>query len=214
MLVAPPPWTLTGSGLVLLAHFPETFVRQYGFLTDDQQRAYRGWVGTVILAEYTQSDVGPYHELLFIPGLFRFGTTTSFSITKIYVSTEASVWNGRRNWGIPKERADFQFSTDSDGSRTVTVSQNGRAFFSLRAKPWGLSFPITTQLLPGFRVTQQQTNHRLLTRPSATGHARLTRLSALQSDPTYFPDLARIRPIVALTVTDLRMIFPVPQRLV
>ncbi len=210
--VAPPPWTLTGSALVLVAHFPEAFVRRFGFLAEYQQKAYRGWVGTVILADYTQSGVGPYGEVLFIPGLFRFGKITSFSISKIYVSTDDSVWNGRRNWGIPKERADFSFTTNPDGSRSVTVGYDGHPFISLRAKPWGLRVPVTTKLLPGFRVTQQQEQSLLVTRPSASGLARLARLINLQIDPVYFPDLKRIKLLTALEISNLRLIFPPPER--
>ena len=52
--------------------------------------------------------VGPYDELMIIPGLFsrpgKDGGEPSYAlaITRIYVSTVASVANGRRLWGIPK----------------------------------------------------------------------------------------------------------------
>ena len=49
---APAPWTLTGNGLILVAHFPESFVRAHGFLAPYQQTTYRGWLGMVILADY------------------------------------------------------------------------------------------------------------------------------------------------------------------
>ena len=61
MLTAPPPWTLTGSGVILVAHFSKAFVQSNGFLAPYQQRAYRGWVGTVMAVDYTASPVGPYH---------------------------------------------------------------------------------------------------------------------------------------------------------
>ena len=221
MLIAPPPWTLTGNGVILVAHFPEAFVRAQGFLAPYQQRAYRGWVGTVMLVDYDTSPVGPYQELLFIPGLFRFGDTTSFSISKIYVSTRDSVWNGRQNWGIPKELADFSFVLNSDGSRTISVQCDGRSFLSLRATPWGPRFPITTKLMPGFRVVQEpltgngsvpeSTGNLLLTRPSAVGSARLTSLSQLHVNPALFPDLKQARPLAVLSVENFKMTFPLPQ---
>ncbi|AQG79710.1 acetoacetate decarboxylase family protein [Spirosoma montaniterrae] len=217
-MIAPPPWTLTGDGLILIAHFPEPFVRAQGFLAPYQQTAYRGWIGTVMLVDYKTSAVGPYRELLFIPGLFRFGDTTSFSISKIYVSSEDSVWNGRQNWGIPKEFADFSFETNADGSRSITVSQNGQSFLSLRAKPWGPRFPITTKLMPGFRVMQERLDRPgyeppglLLTRPSASGAARLSTLSGVETDIRFFPDLSQIKPLAVLSVENFRMTFPVPE---
>lgn len=221
MLIAPPPWTLTGNGIVLIAHFPEAFAQAQGFLAPYQQRTYRGWIGTVMLVDYATSPVGPYQELLFIPGLFRFGDTTSFSISKIYVSTTDSVWNGRRNWGIPKELADFSFVSNPDDSRTISVRSANQPLLTLRAMPWGPRFPITTKLLPGFRIMQERpatdestpepASGLLLTRPSATGLARLTRLSELRVNPVLFPDLTLAKPLVALSVETVSMTFPHPQ---
>ena len=221
MLIAPPPWTLTGNGIVLIAHFPEAFVQAQGFLAPYQQRAYRGWVGAVILVDYATSPVGPYQELLFIPGLFRFGNIVSFSISKIYVSTSDSVWNGRRNWGIPKELADFSFASNPDGSRTISVRCGDQPVLTLRAKAWGPRVPITTKLLPGFRVVQERlttdgsalepAGELLLTHPTATGSARLTSLSELSVNSALFPDLSRIEPIIALSAERFSMTFPPPQ---
>lgn len=221
MLIAPPPWTLTGDGVILVAHFPEAFVRAQGFLAPYQQRAYRGWLGTVMLVDYATSPVGPYQELLFIPGLFRFGERISFSISKIYVSTPDSIWNGRRNWGIPKDLADFSFVANPDGSRTISVRLDGQPLLSLRVSPWGFRFPITTKLLPGFRIVQEQltahpsgsqpAGNRLVTRPSAAGSARLSSLSEVRVNPALFPDLAPIKPLVVLSVENFKMTFPLPE---
>jgi acetoacetate decarboxylase len=82
------------------------------------------------------SGVGPYQELLFIPGLFHIDGRYTFSISKIYVSTEASVRSGIENWAIPKELADFKIDTQDDGS-TLYRSANqlrvgGRLFVKRR----------------------------------------------------------------------------------
>ncbi|MBC3784036.1 acetoacetate decarboxylase family protein [Spirosoma utsteinense] len=223
MLVAPPPWTLTGNGVILIAHFPEAFVRSQGFLAPYQHRGYRGWIGTVMLVDYQTSPVGPYQELLFIPGLFQLGKRTSFSISKIYVSSQESIWNGRRNWGIPKEQATFSFSLNPDGSQTIRVDNQGETIIQLRAKPWGIRFPITTKLVPGFRIVQKQlitdessprsVGQLLLTRPSARGSARLAFLSDMHVKTSLFPDLNRIRPLVTLVVENFQMTFPPPETL-
>jgi hypothetical protein len=45
-------------------------------------------------------SIGPYDEIMFIPGEFNNPVSTKhMRITTIYVSTEASIRNGRRNWG-------------------------------------------------------------------------------------------------------------------
>lgn len=220
MLIAPPPWTLTGNGVILIAHFPEAFARTQGFLALYQQRAYRGWIGTIMLVNYQTSPVGPYQELLFIPGLFRFGNETCFSISKIYVSSQASVWNGRHNWGIPKEQADFSFVHNPDGSQSISVHSQGQFVLRLQVKPWGVRFPINTKFIPGFRIVQKQltpaepgpnpAREFLMTRPSATGSARLATLSDVRVNASLFPDPDIIRPLVALSVENIQMTFPLP----
>lgn len=212
MMSSPPPWTLHGSGIVMLVHFPESFVRQHGFLSDFQRVGYRGWLGTVMLVDYETSNVGPYCELLFIPGLFRLGSKTTFSISKIYVSTTESVENGIENWGIPKEQADFSIITAPDGAKTYTVSHDNTPFFSVAVRSFGPRFPVTTSLLPGFRVTQQRRNDLLLTAPVAAGTGQLASVQDLSVDSSQFPDIGRGWLMATLAVTDFTMTFPVPKR--
>lgn len=211
--IVPPPWTLTGNGLILVCHFSSEFVRRHGFLADYQQEAYRGWFGTVMLVDYETSGVGPYRELLFIPGLFRLGDKMGFSISKIYVSTFDSVWNGIENWGIPKELADFHIVHNADGSTVHRVSLEGQTFFEIRTKAWGPNFPVSTRLFPLFRVLQQRRADLLLTRPVASGLARLTHIEDIKVNPGLFPDLSRISPLAVLTVENFRMTFPLADRI-
>lgn len=212
-MTALPPWTLNGNGLVLVAHFSEAFVREHGFLADFQQTGYRGWVGTVMLVDYKTSDVGPYRELLFIPGLFSMGGKTTFSITKIYVSTQVSVDNGIENWGIPKEQADFDITQHADGSTTYVVSKEGKPFFSVRATSGGVSFPVSTRLLPGFQVMQKRWGELLLTAPTATGKGQFASLKNLQIDSALFPDITQGTRLATIAVRDFTMVFPDPVKL-
>ncbi|WP_375446110.1 hypothetical protein [uncultured Fibrella sp.] len=212
-MIALPPWTLTGNGLVLIAHFPEKFVRQHGFLDEYQQAGYRGWVGTVMLVDYASSNVGPYCELLFIPGLFKLKGRTTFSISKIYVSTQVSVDNGIANWGIPKERADFTITKQEDGSTTYLIGKDGIGFFSVRVSTGGLSFPVSTKLLPAFQVMQCRGDDMLLTAPSASGTGQLASLHDLQINGSYFPDIRQGTRLVAIAVRDFTMVFPDPESL-
>lgn len=59
----------------------------------------------------TRTQIGPYDEIMFIPGFFKTavrgenGSLTydhSPRVTRIYVSTESSIYHGRKNWNIPK----------------------------------------------------------------------------------------------------------------
>lgn len=211
MPIVPAPWLLNGNGLVMIYHFPQAFVQEHGFLADYQQPAYRGWLGAVILADYETSGVGPYRELLFIPGLFSFKNRLSLSISKIYVSTRRSVESGIENWGIPKELADFEILPDSDGSTLYRVSRAGQLFFQLRVGTWGPVFPITTRLIPGLGLIQQHKQTLLFTRLQASGKARLATTKNLYIDPAYFPDLSRQKPLLMLSIQAFRMAFPVPE---
>ncbi|MCY7357183.1 MAG: acetoacetate decarboxylase family protein [Rudanella sp.] len=208
--IVPAPWTLHGDGVVMIVHFSEAFVRRHGFLADFQRDGYRGYVGTVMLVDYHTSGVGPYRELLFIPGVFKLGGQTTFSISKIYVSSSDSVWNGIENWGIPKELADFNITTLPNGTRVFEVSRAGRPFFSARVKPWSFRFPVSTSLLPAFQVMQQNRGNLLLTKPEATGKGRLASLSQVVIDPVYFPDLRQGIILSTIAVQDFTMTFPVP----
>ncbi len=100
----------------------------------DQSDRFHGGVGFVMLVRYKTSNgephtalqfqeiesvgelipslrmVGPYDELIYVPGLFSRRSPSDQqqpveyfpAITRIYVSTDESVYNGRKNWGIPK----------------------------------------------------------------------------------------------------------------
>ncbi|GAA4457351.1 hypothetical protein GCM10023189_27890 [Nibrella saemangeumensis] len=211
MPIIPPPWSLTGNGLVLIYHFPEAFVRNHGFLAGYQRLTYKGWLGAVILADYDTSGVGPYRELLFMPGLFGFGRRRSFSISKIYVSTQDSVESGIANWGIPKELADFEIVHTPDGSTLYRVSRGRHLFFQLRVRSWGPEFPVTTKLIPRLGVIQQRDRDLLFTHLTASGKARLASRKSMLIDPVYFPDFSQIRPLAILSIQGFSMTFPVPE---
>ncbi|EPQ30319.1 uncharacterized protein PFL1_01845 [Pseudozyma flocculosa PF-1] len=88
---------------------------------------FKGGLGAWILYRYTDSPAGPYDELIYVAGFFKSpdGKKSTPRITNIYVSTRASVWNGRRNWNIPKHVAEFSWShpvhSDEAGVQTVSV---------------------------------------------------------------------------------------------
>lgn len=211
--IAPAPWFLTGNGIVMIYRIPEAFNRQYGCMETYQQDGYKGGLGAVMLMDYRTSDVGPYQELLFIPALFSLGGRLGFSISKIYVSTKDSLWNGVQNWGIPKEQARFSTSRQADGSLTFTVGGEENPFFKVHVKPHGLHFPFWTKLLPLFRIMQQSPDGLLLTKPRAKGKAQLASLKKIRIDPAYFPPLEDLEPLLVCTLSEFEMIFPIARNL-
>jgi hypothetical protein len=209
-LVAPPPWSLSGRGVVLLYRVTREFNAQYGFMEYFQGKGYIGGLGAVMLVEYRTSPVGPYFELLYMPGFFKIGGKMAFSISKIYVSTYESVWNGRENWGIPKEPADFTVVKRANGELVYEVEANGHLFFEAQVKPFGPEVPFSNKFMPLSRIVQQLRGQLLLTHPVASGHMRLAKLLHVQADSAFFPPLQQIRPLATLSVQDFRMSFPRP----
>lgn len=210
---APAPWFLTGNGIVFLYRFPDRFNRDYGFMEAFQQDGYKGGVGAVMVMDYRTSDIGPYQELLYIPALFSLEGRLSFSISKIYVSTEVSVRNGRHNWGIPKELAQFSISRPEDGSSLVKVAGEDGLFFEAAVKPYGIHFPFWTKLLPLFRIVQQSPDGLLLTKPVANGKAQLASLEKIRTDPGCFPPVDNLEPFLVCSLSDFEMIFPLARNL-
>jgi hypothetical protein len=206
--IACAPWKLTGSGYILLYRFTKAFVAEHGFLADFQKEKFvSGW-GAVMLVDYQNSPVGPYHELLFIPGLFSFNKKKVFSISKIYVSTQSSVVNGIENWGIPKEFADFQWGKKQISDH-IAIFKDGVSFFQADFIRSRICFPISTTILP-LTIVQAHKDRLILTKPKSSGMAYLAKLQNIKVSSDFFPDLTKVKPLLVLRVENFKMEFPVP----
>lgn len=204
----PAPWRLTGDGFILVYHLGKTFLRQ--IIGADLASHLAGGPSLVMLVNYHHSNAGPYQELLFIPGLFtRQGRRVS-SITRIYVSTWASVVNGRRNWAIPKEQADFDWQPTGPHREQVSISQNGHKFARFSLQTFGPAMPVSSALLPvNWRTLWQSTGSGdLFTQPQGRGLVKLAKVREAAVDPAYFPDLSQGRLLVAFKVSRFKLTFP------
>jgi hypothetical protein len=209
-ILAPAPWTLTGNGYIFLYRLPKKFVQKDGFMTDYQRFSYKGLVSSIMLVDYHTTPVGPYRELLFIPGLFKMVNKYTFSISKIYVSDKNSVWNGIENWGIPKEWADFNVQSLDERAEKITVSMEDKPFFEATIRRGTISFPLTTALFP-LRITQQLRKDWVLTKPEAKGKAYFGKLIDVKVNSELFPDITPFNPVAVLVIKDLKMTFPVAE---
>lgn len=212
--IAPPPWELEGNGYIFLFRFSEAFVQEQGFLADYQQNTYRQGLlglGTVMLLDYKTSGVGPYSELLFVPGRFHFDKAPNgtWGISKIYVSSYDSVWNGRENWGIPKELAEFHAHKINSLEEVIEIKTNNALFFKAHLKKGKFSFPVTTKFFP-LKLAQKLRDGLLITNSPANGKASFTRLIDIQVNSQYFPDISKAKLLAVLAVKDFKMTFPEP----
>ncbi|MCF4164415.1 acetoacetate decarboxylase family protein [Zavarzinia compransoris] len=207
---APAPWAIRGRGFACLLRMDGAALDGDVFAAPELKGRRRpGRLAIMMYVDYAETPAGPYRELLFIPGSYEFAGRRFWAISRIFVSTMDSVVNGRRNWGIPKEQADFAVTPDGRRERvTVTVAGRPAARFTLKPAP--LTVPVTTALVPeGMRrLGQVLGNHLFVLAPSAAGKAGLGGISDLWSDPALFPDLSRARPLLTAEISRFHMTFP------
>ncbi len=208
--LSPAPWKLQGEGYILLYRFNKDFAKTNTFLSEYYVSKYWGVVGSVMWVDYHTSGVGAYQELLFIPAMFDFSKEKAFHISKIYVSTADSVYNGIENWGIPKELADFEINTLNKNTKSVKASLQSNSFFQMQVRSFGFLFPISTSLFP-FTFYQDLRGKTLITKPKGRGWGRLCRIEQIQVDSKFFPDISLFKPLLAIEVKNFQLEFPPAQ---
>lgn len=214
----PAPWDLIGQGWVVALRLPPGAAARNAFVPEAMQGRIAGPVSLLVFADYASADCGPYHELLFIPGLGRFGENRRCAtVSRILVSTWASVVNGRANWGIPKDRADFAvtYGASHGNDDRIRVSISGRKIAELRLAtvPMTPSVPLHAGLVPkALRTLAQHHDGRIYRfAPLASGWCRPGRLLSWSFDSELFPDLVGAHVFAAFKVNSFRMNFPVAE---
>jgi hypothetical protein len=82
------------------------------------------------LAQYRQSPVGEYREIIVAPALLRWQGRIGAWISHIVVDSEASMIAGRSIWGLPKELASIRWPELSRPRRFVRLPFVGAALTS------------------------------------------------------------------------------------
>lgn len=200
----PSPWQLRGEGVIIAYRIRQDWVAKRGFLPAYLAGYEKSGLGFVMLVNYQQATVGPYKELLFMPGPFAHNGKRS--ITKIYVDSENSTRNGRYNWGIPKETATIRW-TKAGHVDHITVTAKGHRFFDCLITSGGLPFPVHTALMP-MHLYQQLNGRTYVTHPEGKGWGRLARIRDIHVLQDYFPDISLLNPLAAVRVSPFKMHFP------
>jgi len=206
--ICPAPWNLSGKGYILLYKFTESFVEEKANLPEFLKGNFAGGFGALMLVDYSSSDAGPYGELLLIPGKFIHQGKRLNTISKIYVSTMASVENGRRNWGIPKELAEFSFQSMGPHSEKVCIFSEESTIAEFTLDSGKLSFPVNTKLLP-FPLVQYHEGKYYYTTFQGSGTGKFAKLKDIRINPQLFPDISGFKPILAIKVEPFNITFPV-----
>ncbi|KFA49879.1 hypothetical protein S40293_01195 [Stachybotrys chartarum IBT 40293] len=136
----PPPWQLRGDVYLVAFWMPRSAIAAglpaHAFSPLEARSDFAappggarpvGGLGMIQVIRYSESPVGPYDELIFVPGAWEWQRggegpkRRNPRITRIYVSQPFTCFNGRRNWGVPKHLARFDWATLPDGTTTVKV---------------------------------------------------------------------------------------------
>jgi Acetoacetate decarboxylase (ADC) len=207
----PAPWQLHASAYVLAVLVPEDVLDKGGFVPAHLLEKRRSRVVCAMFVDYESTNCGPYQELLLAPTGFAFESGVHPSITRIYVSSYDSVVNGRKNWGIPKDRAEFERERDEATSTDhIRVSRDSHVFAELELRAYGPALPTATWFIPKAKRTLiqhwQGQSYRFTL--SATGRAQVARVLSWRFDAAFFPDLARGRVLAASYLPRFEMTFP------
>ncbi|KAI9704647.1 MAG: hypothetical protein M1820_005395 [Bogoriella megaspora] len=128
---------------------------------------FKSGIGMIQIVRYSETPVGPYDELLVMPGNFKVPGgqqrgKARLRISRIYVSQRETCYAGRQNWNIPKHLARFEFSSPpvakgSAPSSPLTISvfppgtDDSTPFFTATLTPMKWVPPIpnfSTKYLP------------------------------------------------------------------
>lgn len=203
----PAPWHLNGSGYIILYKFSKEFVERESNVPEFLKDKYSNSFGSVMLVNYNKSNAGPYGELLFIPGKFKFNNQRLDTISKIYVSTMESVVNGRNNWGIPKERADFKFTNIGSNKENIVVSLGDDKVIDITIKHGNLTFPVSTKLLP-FPLVQEYENKYFYTNFYGKGKGIFSKIEKVEVNSELFPNISKFTPIAVIRIDPFDITFP------
>lgn len=203
---APPPWKLKGEGIILVYKFSKDWVNQHGQLPAHLKGKFKGGLGYLMLVNYAESPVGPYRELLLIPG--KFNPNGKQAITKIYVDSEASTQNGRTNWGIPKNTLPFSWVEEKEKT-SIQIHTENKPVFSCEVSTIGFPFPASTSFLP-IDLHQELNKVNYYTKPTGSGWGKLAKVKIKEIDTDYFPDIRLQKPLFAVKINPFRITFPVP----
>jgi hypothetical protein len=202
----PAPWKLNGEGIILTYSFNKNWILENGFVPAHLHYKFKGGLSFVMIADYKESDCGPYQELVFIPGLFNIEGKYQLMITKTYVNSEESKVAGRSNWGIPKELAELNWK--KDGSTVLFNAKiNDNKFFETQIQSNSIAFPVNNTLIP-FKFYQELEENSFLFQPKGRGRATSAKVKGTRSVQTKFPDLSNGKYINCLHIKNFNLSLP------
>lgn len=207
-LYPPAPWNLRGKAIVGVQPIAIDQVRPLLPPELDVVQVFPGkTLGGIYIASYESGSILTYNELIVFCSLTRLGDRMGSWVTHIYVDEPKSVAGGREMWGLPKQMADFEWTTGSNPQ--VTVSQGDRWLCTMT---YGWQAPGVRLPIPSFLTTFSQRGSRMVSF-SPTGEATshlLLGASVTVPDTSSFASLELNQPTLAFSLSDLRLSIDAP----
>ncbi|MDR1729172.1 MAG: acetoacetate decarboxylase family protein [Prevotellaceae bacterium] len=197
-----------GNGYVLFYRFEEEFIRLETFLPENLKNNYSRGLGAVLYMNYTKSPIGPYEELIFIPGKFNYRGKKNHFISKSYVSTEEAVKFGNENWFIPKEKADFSRKSLKNSIENISMYVNNEEVACFELKKGKFKFKIGTSKYLFFSLMQLKGEEPVKLNYSGSVTANFAKLTSIRVRPAFFPNIAQFSPFVAFKMKNFTLRLP------
>ena len=197
-----------GNGYVLFYRFDEEFIRLETFLPESLKNNFCHGLGAVLYMNYTKSEIGPYEELLFIPGKFCYRGKKNHFISKAYVSTGEAVRFGYENWFTPKEKAAFSKETLKDNIENISTCIGNEEVASFEIKKGKIRFRLGTGKFLSFSLMQLKGDEPVKLNYSGTVTANFARLASIRIRPAFFPNIARFTPLAVFKMRNFTLRLP------
>ena len=197
-----------GNGYVLFYRFDEEFIRLETFLPESLKNNYCRGVGAVLYLNYTQSEIGPYKELLFIPGKFCYRGKKNHFISKAYTSTEEAAKFGRDNWFIPKEKATFSKETMENNMENISTYIENEEIASFEIKKGKIRFKLGTSKYLSFSLMQLKGDEPIKLNYSGTVTANFAKLTSIKIRPAFFPNIVKFTPLAVFKMKNFTLRLP------
>lgn len=196
-----------GDGYILFYKFDEEFVRKETFLPDVLKNNYCGGLGAVIYMNYLKSEIGPYEELLFIPGKFYYRGQKHHFISKAYASKKEAAKFGYGNLSMEEEAA-FTREELEKNKENITTYINGEDIASFELKSGKIKFKVGTSNFFSFSLMRLDGEEPVKLKYSGNVTAKFTKLESIKIRPAFFPDVASFKPLVIFKMKNFTLRFP------
>jgi len=211
--IVPAPWSLKGESFIQLLVNPVDAVRHLLPAGFEPVCARGKTLGALMYVHYTDSPVGPYEELLYMPARVRCRGKSGYAITHIWVDSPDSVASGRENWLIPKRLGAMDYRAEGR-VRQATVQEEGRALAAMR-----FTCPLFPPPVPGHSVffpmplLQERQGRRVFVPFGGWGFAQPVKGGFSVKDPDALPVPAAARRLPAIRLARFRLCFSVAREL-